>query len=192
MIEISSELIRRCKLEDRRSQKELYLLLLPYLRATCYRYTTKKADLKDILQEAFLLIFRKINQFDSNKGNFHSWAARIAINTTFNYNKRVSVNNEDEFKLQYHEHTVEPEVYKKLSDEELMEMMNAMPKNYFDVFNLYVIDEYQHDEIAALLKISPALSRKRLSRAKQWLVNAILKKKSASSFDIVSKSLTHG
>lgn len=44
-----------------------------------------------------------------------------------------------------------------------------MPEGYFEVFNLFVIDGYSHEEIASMLNISEGLSRKRLSRARNWL-----------------------
>ncbi len=172
---ISVELIKQCKLKDRRSQKELYLQLLPYLRVVCQRYIIKQTDIKDVLQESFVLIFKNIDQYDELKGAFHSWAVRITINATFNYNKRNSVINEDEFQLNYHDKGMEPEVYKNMSDDELFELLKKMPKNYFDVFNLFVIDCFDHQEISELLKISIALSRKRLSRARYWLKNEFVK-----------------
>jgi RNA polymerase sigma-70 factor (ECF subfamily) len=191
-MEISPQLIRQCKAEDRRSQKELYLQLLPYVRAVCRRYAYKQTDLKDILQEAFFLIFSKIDKYNSSKGAFHSWAVRIAINATINYNKRISISNEDEFQLQYHDNATEPEVYQRMSNEELLTLMKEMPKNYFDVFNLHVIDQYSHEEIAELLGISVALSRKRLSRARYWLRTAINKKAKGENRSVHSKSLNNG
>ena len=175
-MKISPQLIRQCKTEDRRSQKELYLQLLPYIRAVCRRYAIKQSDLNDILQETFFLIFTKLHQYKRAEGAFHSWAVRIAINTTFNYSKRISVHNEDEFQLQYHDSSTEPEAYKNMSDQELLQVMKGMPKNYFDVFNLHAIDQYSHEEIADLLGISASLSRKRLSRARYWLRNALTQK----------------
>ena len=191
-MKISPQLIRRCTLEDRASQKELYLQLLPYIRAVCRRYAFKQTDLNDILQEAFFLIFSKIGQYDSTKGAFHSWAVRIAINSTINYNKRISINNEDEFQLQYHDHAIEPEVYKKMSNEELLALMQEMPKSYFDVFNLHVIDQYSHEEIADLLGINIALSRKRLSRARYWLRTTISEKAKVECWTDHSKSSSNG
>lgn len=173
-MDISVSLIKQCKLKDRRAQKELYLQLLPYLKAVCKRYIIKQVDLNDALQESLVLIFKKIDQYDATKGAFHSWAIRIAINATFNYNKRVSINNEDEFQLNYHDVGEEPLVYKNMSDEELLRLMKKMPQSYFDVFNLFVIDCFDHEEIAKLLNISVALSRKRLSRGRYWLKNALL------------------
>jgi len=188
-MDISVNLIKQCKLKDRRAQKELYLQLLPYLKAVCKRYIIKQVDLKDALQESLVLIFKKIDQYDGSKGAFHSWAIRIAINATFNYNKRVSINNEDEFQLNYHDVGEERVVYKNMSDEELFSLMKKMPKSYFDVFNLFVIDCFDHEEISKLLDISIALSRKRLSRGRYWLKNAIIEN-SKRDKSTLSKSVT--
>ncbi|MCB0526059.1 MAG: sigma-70 region 4 domain-containing protein, partial [Saprospiraceae bacterium] len=57
----------------------------------------------------------------------------------------------------------------KLALEDLLRYLKKMPANYFEVFNLYVLDGYSHEEIAQMLDIEPALSRKRLSRARMWL-----------------------
>lgn len=173
-MKINIEIIKRCKQKDRLSQKELYLQLLPYLRAVCQRYLFQRIDLKDVLQESFVLIFKNIEKYDEAKGPFHSWASRIVINATLNYNKRNSITNEDEFQLEYHDKGAEPEAYKNMSDEDLLELLKNMPRNYFEVFNLSVIDGFEHDEIAKLLRINPALSRKRLSRARYWLKNVLV------------------
>ena len=69
-MKISPQLIRQCKTEDRRSQKELYLQLLPYIRAVCRRYAIKQSDLNDILQETFFLIFTKLHQYKTISDHF--------------------------------------------------------------------------------------------------------------------------
>jgi len=174
-MKVDFELIDRCKSNRRNAQNELYRLLLPYLKAICRRYIIKKDDLKDVLQESFILIFNKIDRYDASKGTFYSWAVRIAINATINYNQRVSVTNEEEFKTDLHEQDTEPEAYLNLTNDELLSIIRRMPKELFYVFNLYIIDGYQHQEIAELMGISVALSRKRLSRGRNWIKDAIAK-----------------
>ena len=68
-----------------------------------------------------------------------------------------------------HESKVNPTAYEKISNEEMLVWLKKMPRNYFDVFNMFVIDDFSHDEIAKLLDIDTALSRQRLSRARGWL-----------------------
>jgi len=170
-MKISTELINLCKSNDRLSQKELYLKMLPYLRAVCQRYLIEQKYLKDILQDIFTQIFKKIDQYDSKKGPFHLWAVRIVINTSINQNKRKSTSHIDEFKLEHHDIGTTPIVYQKLANDELLTVLKSMPPMYYEVFNLYVIDDFEHNEIASILAITPEASRKRLSRAKYWLRN---------------------
>lgn len=167
-MKIDLQLIQSCIDQNRTAQKELYLLLLPYLRAVASRYLKDNSYTKDVLQESFVKIFKNIQKYDPNKAPFKNWAARIAINTAFNYNERVTDTLTEEFILDIHE-PIEIESHETITDSLLMKLLKRMPKGYFEVFNLFVIDEYNHQEIALTLGISEALSRKKLSRAKNWL-----------------------
>lgn len=165
---ISQDLIQACKAQDRRSQKILYLELLPYLRAVSLRYMYQRDDVKDVLQEAFVLIFKNIDKYDPQKSPFHKWAVKITINATLNYNRKV-ITNQEEFVIETHDIPQIPKVLKNMSDEASIWLLKQMPLSYFEVFNLNIIDGYDHNEIAKMLNISVALSRKRLSRAREWL-----------------------
>lgn len=63
----------------------------------------------------------------------------------------------------------EPEVLKKMSDEDLLMRLQKMPSELYEVFNLYIIDGFKHEEIGGMLSISSQASRKRLSRARKWI-----------------------
>ena len=65
----------------------------------------------------------------------------------------------------------EPEVLRLLDEEALLQRLKALPKDQYEVLLLYAVDGYSHDEIAVLLDIKAVTSRKRLSRAKQWIVS---------------------
>ncbi len=64
---------------------------------------------------------------------------------------------------------VNPEVVGAMSDEDLVNFLKRMPDKFYEVFMLYVVDGFSHDEIAVLLGIKVELSRKRLARARAWL-----------------------
>lgn len=170
-MKISEDLVNACRANNRAAQKQLYVLLLPYLRAVCLRYLHQSNMVKDILQEVFILIFKKIDQFDPNKGPFLKWAVRITINTTLNFNNRNKEKNIIEFRPVIHDIPQTPQAFYDMSDEVLLRLLRGMPKQYYEVFNLFVIDAYSHEEIATALEISVALSRKRLSRGREWLKN---------------------
>lgn len=168
---IDNQLIKSCVAQDRSAQKTLYAALLPYLRAIACRYLKDTSYVKDVLQESFVKIFKKIGQFDSGKATLKQWASRITINTCINYNRRVIGLLKEEFILEKHQAVIMPAVLQNWSNENLLFILKKMPEEYFEVFNLFIIDGYSHEETANMLGISPALSRKRLSRAKRWLKN---------------------
>ncbi len=169
-MEIKQQLIKSCQAKNRAAQKELYLALLPYLRGVISRYLRDYSFEKDVLQESFVKIFRSIEKYDPDKAPIKNWAARIVINTCLNYNERVIGLPAEEFIPEVHEINTKEEISTdEITDERMLEVLKQMPKGYFEVFNLFVIDEYSHKEIANILNIAEAVSRKKLSRAKNWL-----------------------
>ncbi len=168
-MEISKGYIEGCLRGDSSSQKQLYDLLLPYLNALCGRYLNNISKRQDVLQESFIVIFNKIEQFDSQKGAFHSWASRIVINNCLKQNKsEIRFTN---FPLDKEEESVEPSVLSHLSNKELIRFLKTMPQKYSEVFMLFVIEDFSHEEVAEMLGIKTNLSRKRLARARAWLQN---------------------
>ncbi len=167
---IDQQLIKSCQAKNRAAQKELYLALLPYLRAVVSRYLRDNSFEKDALQESFVKIFRSIDKYDPSKSPLKNWAARIVINTCLNYNERVIGLPTEEFIADTHDSQTSAEIkVEEITDERMLDVLKQMPKGYFEIFNLFVIDEYSHKEIAKMLNIAEAVSRKKLSRAKSWL-----------------------
>lgn len=169
-MKIETTLIEACKQEGNQlKKKELYYLLLPYLRAVGVRYLRNPNYIKDVLQEAFANIFRSINQFDQTKGVFHKWAVRITINSALKYNQRVSRSNQEQLDIEKHDIEFQTQPIEQISDETLLRILKRMPLKNAEVFNLYIIDGYSHKEISEMLSISEMNSRKKLSRARGWL-----------------------
>jgi len=163
-----TEIVLLCQQGNRTGQKLLFKELWPYLNAICKRYINQPEDIKDILQESFMRIFKAINQYDSSKSHIKTWASRITINCCLQHNSknRISILNDELNEL----HVVEnPCVFEKASDNEILQALKQMPESFYQIFNLSVIDGYSHKEIAEQLKISEALSRQRLKRAKDWV-----------------------
>lgn len=170
---IEQELIKACIAKNRAAQQQLYLALLPYLRAVTVRYLRDNSYEKDALQEAFVKIFRSLKNYNPAGAPLKNWAARIVINTCLNYNERVLL-PADEYVAEVHEPETDTTDFnsEQITDERMLSILKRMPKGSFAVFNLFVIDEYSHKEIAEILRISPDMSRQTLSRAKKWLRKA--------------------
>ena len=170
------ELIRGCIKEDESSQREVFRKYAGKMLGVCQRYARNSMDAEDIVQDAFIKVFDKIHQFKS-EGSFEGWIRRIVVNTALKkytvirYEKEVSgyeIKERDES-------TTEASAYSHISEKELMGLINSLPDGYRLIFNLYVIEGYQHDEIAEMLKIQAGTSRSQLVKARNMLKNQIIK-----------------
>jgi len=175
MTSISEDLILSCTLQDPAAQRKLYDLLLPYLRAVANRYLRDDSYAMDVLQESFIKIFKNMTQYDAAKSPFKNWAAKIVINSCLNYNKRVIGQPTEEINITTENISNHSLSIESFSDEHLLLILKKVPQRYYDVFNLAIIDGYSHPEIAEILGIKEASSRKQLSRARAYLKNIFTK-----------------
>ncbi|SFC67975.1 RNA polymerase sigma-70 factor, ECF subfamily [Algibacter lectus] len=173
-----NQLIENCKTKNTKAQGELYKLFSSKLFAVCLKYSRNYAEAEDNLQDAFLTIFKKIDQF-KNKGSFEGWLKRITINTVmqrYRNEKVFDIINEDAIE------DVEVDIDDdQLSIDYLLQIIQELPDRYRLVFNLYVLDDYSHKEIAEMLKIKIGTSKSNLARARQILKQTIETHKSATS-----------
>lgn len=165
------ELITGCKKQDRQAQEELYHRYAGKFFSICLKYSNNYEQAKDNLQEAFIKIFENIDQF-RGKGSFEGWMTRIMINTALKqYKKNASV-----FLSIQDDIAEEPEVEveeNEFSTMELIKMIQELPERYRLVFNLYVMEEHSHQEIAEMLHISVGTSKSNLARARVKLKEII-------------------
>lgn len=167
---IIEQLIYECTNNNTKAQEQLYRLLAPKLFAVCLKYSRNYEEAQDNLQESFLVIFDKISQF-KNKGSFEGWAKRIVINYTLQQYRNqsifeiVSENIADQSEVEIEDENVSLEFLTKIIQE--------LPDRYRLVFNLYVIDDYSHKEIAEMLNINIGTSKSNLARAKGILKEKI-------------------
>lgn len=164
--------IKACQQKDQRAQREVYRYLLPYLKPVAYRYLRNNQFIQDVLQESFVKIFLKFDTYNLEQSALITWATKIVIHTSINYNQRVIPINihVDISDLNISDSDLNDEEYiEEVSREQLKYLLNQMPQSYSEVFNRKVIDGYDHQEISEILNISVELSRKKLSRARAWI-----------------------
>jgi len=167
-------LIKRCKNQNRAAQEELYRLYAAKLFGVCLKYSDNYQQAEDNLQDGFVTIFEKIIQY-KDEGSFEGWMKRILINTALQKHRQqkvYSITNEEN--IQEEEIEVETD---ELSVDFLLECVQSLPGRYRQVFNMYVMDDYSHKEIAELLKISEGTSKSNLARARMALRDKVKKKK---------------
>ncbi|WP_339609205.1 RNA polymerase sigma factor [uncultured Planktosalinus sp.] len=170
------ELIEKCKNEDRKAQGELYTMFSNKLYAVCLKYSRNTEEAQDNLQDAFLTIFKSIGQYKF-KGSFEGWIKRIAVNTVLQKYRK-----ERFFEIVNEEQLEEPEVEideQHVSLDFLLRLIQELPDRYRMVFNLYVLDDYSHQEVAEMLGITVGTSKSNLARARMILKNKIEESKPA-------------
>lgn len=134
----------------------------------CLRYSNNEEAAKDILQDGFIKVFSKLEQF-SGKGCFEGWVRRVFVNTALErYRNRVPMFSLDE-KHNVPASVVSSTAIAELTAGELLRLVQDLSPQYRLVFNLYAIEGYSHKEIAKNLGISEGTSKSNLSRARSIL-----------------------
>lgn len=164
------KLINDCKKNDRKAQEQLYKEYSSKLFSVCLKYSRNYTESQDNLQEVFLLIYKKINQFEF-KGSFEGWLKRITVNYVLQqYRTETKLHLVTEVADEIEEVEIETET---VSLEFLLKIIQELPDRYRMVFNLNVIDGFSHQEIAEMLDITTGTSKSNLHRAKAILKDKI-------------------
>ena len=144
--------------------------------AICIQYSKSREEAEDNLQDGFIKILESIRQY-TGKGSFEGWMKRIFINTALEkYRKNRSLQVVEEVPEVMDEDDIDDNL--SIPSDVLFEFVNQLPEKYRLVFNLYVMENMQHKEIAAMLGISDGTSKSNLARAKDILkkkINAYLR-----------------
>lgn len=155
---------------DRNAFSNLYEKYKKRFLLTCIRYVNRRSDAEDCLQDAFISIYKDLSKFDSNKGQFYTWANRIVINVCLQKLRKKSVINVFQDIFEFSQTiSVQEDAIQNLSLQELTHIIQKLPKGYRTVFNMYVVDGFSHKEIAKHLGISEGTSKSQLNRAKKLL-----------------------
>ena len=145
------------------------------------RYSGDSDEAKDLLQEGFVRIFQKLNTYESTRGSFEGWIKRIFINLCIDHYRKQKNNISslpiEEVADEIADSDGEPMgVINNLSYEELIQAISELPLGYRTVFNMYVIDEKGHKEIASELNISESTSKTQLFKARNLLQKNLMMK----------------
>jgi RNA polymerase sigma factor (sigma-70 family) len=189
-------LLEQCRQQNRNAQHLLYNTHFNKMRTVCLRYLKSEEDAAEVLNNAFLKVFSKINQYKS-EGSLESWIKRIVINSAIDFvrsNKSYRSNfiHTNEFHLygEPGEDNSASQLFDQALDftkEEILEMVAELPPATRIVFNLFIIDEFTHRQISANLKISEGTSKWHLSNARK-----ILKEKIQQAVADKNKNHSHG
>ncbi|MBK6932037.1 MAG: RNA polymerase sigma factor [Saprospirales bacterium] len=162
------ELIQGCLRGSAQYQRQLYEQFAGKMYAVCLRYARTSSDAADILQEGFVKVFTKLEQFHF-QGSFEGWIRRIMINTALRAYQRQRFEFESSGYENLPESPVDPDALAILSEAELLRLINRLPDGYRVVFNLVAIEGFSHAEVAGMLGIQESTSRSQLTKARRWL-----------------------
>lgn len=159
---------------DDEAMRAVYSCYVRYLSVVCARYIPNDEDVKDVLQESFLRIFDGIGSFEyRGKGSLKGWLTKITVNEALKFIRR---NDKIEFVDISSHQDIQPEEEPDIDSvpsSVIFQLIRELPDGYRTIFNLYVIENRSHKEIAALLGIKESTSASQLHRAKSLLATKI-------------------
>lgn len=140
-------LIRGCASNDRRSQELLYRQFYNPMMAVCFRYVRNREDAIEVLHTGFLKVFQNMEKFDESKSALFTWIQTIMVRTSIDFLRKKNPLTRTAEWTEATEPEVEAEVLVNKSGEEILYFLNQLSPGTAAVFNLYVIEGYNHNEI---------------------------------------------
>jgi RNA polymerase sigma-70 factor (ECF subfamily) len=174
--------LKECLKRKPEAQRKLYEHFAPSMLGVCFRYTKSLSDAEEVLQEGFIKVFTRLNQYKGD-GELGGWIRKIMVNTALNF---LKTNQKYRYDLSFDEmplHVVSTEnPAVNLQAKELAELIRQLPTGFQTIFNLYAVEGYKHFEIASMLGISEGTSRSQYARARiiliEWIEKFSLKRQS--------------
>ena len=165
-------IIEGCKKQDRKAQEQLYRNFYRVMMTLCLRYTKNESDAMEVLNTGFYKVYKNINRYDAKQASVYTWIRTIIINSCLDFIK-ANGNIPREELDQAAGVDLPPDVFIKMSAADILKLVRQLPPATQGVFNLYVMEGYNHKEIGELLGISEGTSKWHLSEARKTLKKLI-------------------
>ena len=177
------ELIQKCCDGDRTAYRELYNRYSGGLLAVAMRYMKTRQEAEDVLQDAFIKVFKNLASFDK-RASLKTWLTRIVINTALNMlRKEHKIVNWEISEIADDKMDVIPMQNYQYS--ELLLFIQQLPAGCKSVFNLYAIEGYSHKEIGSMLNVSEGTSKSQYFRAKGLLQEIIFSEEKRTKMKLI-------
>ena len=168
-IDLNSRIVEDCKQNDAKAQMRLYDMYCDAMFIIVKRYVKDSFTAEDVMQDAFIKVFKNIQTF-KGEVTIGAWIKKIMINQCLDYlkKKRIELVSIEEKELNVADEddwTVKEEV----NVQTITMAINSLPEKYKVVLNLYLLEGYDHQEIAQVLNITEVNSRSQLMRGKNKL-----------------------
>ena len=172
MSTLTIDIIEKCKQNNRKAQLQLYNQYCDGMFVVANRFVKDTLEAEDIVQESFIKAFAKLHQYKAEV-TFGAWLKRIVINKSIDLlkSRKQQMLELDEVHLKVVDSSYEDEwlVDDAITLDEVKDAINKLPDKYRCVVMMFLIEGYDHQEIAEVLNITEVASRTQLSRGKTKL-----------------------
>lgn len=168
--DVNIAIIERCQKGERKAFQELYNLYAKAMFNISVRILNNSDEAEEVIQDAFLKAFEKINTYDKNY-SFGVWLKRIVINRSLDLLKKRKLNFVSIDEADFREE--EPDEESIYDVEVLKKCIQELPDGYRTILTLFVFEDYSHKEIAEQLNISEGTSKSQYNRAKKKLIELV-------------------
>ncbi len=173
-VNIHLDIVNQCKAGNTTAYKRLYDLYSKAMFNVCLRITNDHEEAEDVLQEAFINAFKNIHSYRGDS-TFGTWLKRIVVNKALNHLKKKKLDFQP--LADFHDHSEDNDASnyaasQSIENIKIASVKNALkklPDGYRTVLSLYLIEGYDHGEIAQIMNISESTSKSQYNRAKKKL-----------------------
>jgi len=162
---------------DKQAQYRLYQLYSRAMYNICFRMLGNESDAEDVLQNAFIDVFTKLHHFRFESA-IGAWIKRIVVNNCINFLKKRRLEivplEDREVAVSGSASNLNESTDPLLNVETIKQAIPLLPEGYRVIFNMYLLEGYDHVEISEILGISVSTSKSQLNRAKAILRKIIL------------------
>jgi RNA polymerase sigma-70 factor, ECF subfamily len=170
-------LIDGCLKGDRRSQQAVYKMFYGKMKSVCMRYTRDHDQAMDVLQEGFVKVYNNLERY-TGVGSFEGWIRRIMVNLSIDRFRKLkhdfvllgendNLENWDIHSGDQEEEENGDDAIYDITPEQILDVMQQLSPAYRTVFNLYVFENYSHQDIAEALGISVGTSKSNYAKARK-------------------------
>ncbi len=160
-------------------------MFAPKMFGVCLRYAKDRTEAEDNLQDGFVKVFANIKDF-RHEGSFEGWMRRVMVNVSLGKYRKQNLMHPVEDIGKYEPVQLSDDVFAKLGADELLGLIQQLPPRYRMVFNLYVLDGLNHQQISEAMNISVGTSKSNLARARD-----ILKRKVLELYDDIKSNASY-
>ena len=172
-------LVQKCRANNSKAQELFFKKFYSFAMQTAMRYSRDEHDAADILSVSFTKIFRSIHSFDFNKGSLHAWIKKVVINEALTQLKSRQKFNHAEIIDSVEEHKTGNPVMDRIDAKDLLEQLRKLSPVRQFIFNLYVVEGYNQEEISLITGIKTGTCKWHLHEARKELQQHIFNLKKA-------------